>query len=358
MAVFNVPLPWSELAQRAWRDALEDDILGQAAQLAYYLFLALFPALLFMLALASFFPLAAATDDIVRQLAPLVSAQVLDLIQEQMLRLGDQNDGGLLTLGAAGALWSSSAARVSITSAMTRAYDITEARPWWKVRLISIALTIGVAVFVVLAWGLVLMGPVSARWLAEAGGGPVAEWTWRVLQWPLAFALVSIAIGLVYGFAPDAEQDWRWITPGAVVATALWLMASLAFRFYISNFTDYTASYGAVGGVIVLMLWFYVSSLAVMAGAELNAEIEHASPHGKAPGQKTPQGRRLLGARAARAHAATERPGTRPAVTPAVEDARSPRPSPFLGGIVVGTMVLARWWQHRRPSRPPHGPTD
>jgi membrane protein len=340
--MFNVPLPWTELARRAWRDALEDDILGQAAQLSYYLFLALFPALLFFLALASFFPLADATDDLVGYLAPLVSPQVLELIREQMVRIGDQDDGGLLTVGVAGALWSSSAAMVSVATALNRAYDITETRPWWKVRLVAIAVTLGVAVFVVLAASLVLIGPASARWLADAGFGGVAEWTWRIGQWPLAFGLVSTAIGLVYYFAPDAEQDWLWITPGALVATALWLLASLGFRVYIANFTDYTASYGAVGGVIVLLLWFYVSSLAVLAGAELNAEIEHASPHGKAPGQKTPTGRRLLGARAARAHAAASASRPVPAETAVTA---APASRPLLGGVIVAAVLLLRRWR-------------
>jgi membrane protein len=350
--VFDNPLSWPELARRAWRDALEDDILGQAAQLSYYLFLALFPALLFVLALASFFPLAEAADAVVAQLAPLVSPQVLELIQEQMRRLGNRGDGGLLTFGVAGALWSSSAAMVSIASALNRAYDITEGRPWWKVRLVAIGVTLGVAVFVVLAGSLVLLGPASARWLGEAGAGPVAEWAWRVLQWPLAFALVSTAIGLVYYYAPDAEQDWIWITPGAMVATALWMTASLAFRVYIANFTDYTASYGAVGGVIVLLLWFYVSSLAVLAGAELNAEIEHASPHGKAPGLKTPAGRRLLGPRAARAHAAAPpAPAEGPVARPASID--GPEPRPVTSVVLIVALLLTRAWRRRPPPEPP-----
>jgi membrane protein len=105
----------------------------------------------------------------------------------------------------------------------------------------------------------------------------------------------------VYYFGPDAEQDWVWITPGAVVATILWLTVSLLFKEYVARFTDYNAAYGSVGAVIVLMLWFYVSSLAILVGAELNAEIEHASPYGKAPGQKSATGKRLLGIRAARA---------------------------------------------------------
>ena len=113
--------------------------------------------------------------------------------------------------------------------------------------------------------------------------------------------LVVTAIGLIYYFGPDAEQDWTWITPGAVVATAFWLVASLVFKLYIANFTDYNGAYGTVGGVIVVLLWLYVSSLAILAGAELNAEIEHASPYGKAPGQRNAEGRLLLGRRAEQA---------------------------------------------------------
>jgi membrane protein len=97
---------------------------------------------------------------------------------------------------------------------------------------------------------------------------------------------------------PDAEQDWVWITPGSLLATLLWLIASLAFRFYVTNFADYNATYGSLGGVIVLMLWFYMSSLAILVGAEMNAEIEHASPYGKDPGEKVPGEKRKLGARA------------------------------------------------------------
>jgi membrane protein len=298
----ELPLSWSELIRRTSREAIDDDITGLAAQLSYYFFLALFPAILFVLALASFFPLSNLTDDLGRSLAPFVSAQVLELIQDQMHRLANNENGGLLTVGVVGALWSSSAAIVSIVGALNRAYDIEEGRPWWKVRLTAISLTMGVAVMVLAALTLVLAGPTLAESIGQATGlGNVFQWTWLILQWPLVFALVTTAIGLLYYFGPDADQDWAWITPGAVAATVLWLIASLVFKVYIANFTDYTGSYGTVGGVIVLLLWFYVSGLAILAGAELNAEIEHASPYGKAPGQKNAAGKVMLGRRAARA---------------------------------------------------------
>ena len=297
-----MPLSWSDLARRTWREVIEDDVLGLAAQLSYYFFLALFPAILFLLAVASFFPLSNITDDVGRSLGPFVSPQVLELIKEQMQRLANNENGGLLTFGVAGALWSSSAALVSIVGALNRAYDIDEGRPWWKVRLVAISLTLGVALIVLVALSLVLVGPTLADKLGQTTGwGAPFEWTWLILQWPLVFALVATGIGLIYYVGPDAEQDWAWITPGAVAATMLWLLVSLLFKVYVANFTDYEGSYGAVGGVIVLMLWFYVSGIAILTGAELNAEIEHAFPYGKAPGQKNAQGKRLLGARAKRA---------------------------------------------------------
>lgn len=300
--VMTLPISMAELARRTWREVVADDVLGLAAQLSYYFFLALFPAILFLLALASFFPLANITDDVGRSLGPFVSSQVLELIKEQMQRLANNEDGGLLTFGVAGALWSSSAALVSIVGALNRAYDIEEGRPWWKVRLVAIGLTLGVAVIFLVALTLVLVGPTLADTLGQlTGWGTPFEWTWLILQWPLVFLLVAVGIGLIYYFGPDADQDWAWITPGAVAATMLWLLVSLLFKMYVANFTDYEGSYGTVGGVIVVLLWFYVSSIAILTGAELNAEIEHASPYGKAPGQKNGRGRLLIGARAERA---------------------------------------------------------
>jgi membrane protein len=128
-------------------------------------------------------------------------------------------------------------------------------------------------------------------------------WTWRIVQWPLVFVLVSTGMGLIYYYAPDAEQEWVWITPGSVVAATLWLAGSLGFRYYVVNFTSYEESYGAVGAIIVVLLWFYLTGLVIVLGAELNAEIEHASPWGKQPGEKVPGQRKRIGAAAAREYA-------------------------------------------------------
>ena len=288
---FAVPISWRELIVRTGRGFLEDDCLSLAAQMSFYFFLALFPAVLFLLALASFFPLQQVTADVGAVLGPFVSPEVLTLIQDQMRRLGDADSGGLLTIGVLGALWSSSAATVAVVSSLNAAYDLTERRPWWKVRLLAIGLTLALAVFILVSISLVLAGPSVATYLGEVVGfGAVFEWTWKILQWPVAFLLVAAALGLVYYFAPDADQRWAWVLPGAVVGTALWMLSSLAFKVYVMYFTDYNATYGAVGTVIVLMLWFYVSGMAILIGAEMNAEIEHASPEGKNPGEREAPG--------------------------------------------------------------------
>ena len=344
----TVSLSWSELARRTWREVVDDDVPGLAAQLSYYFFLALFPAILFLLALASFFPLSNITDDVGRSLGPFVSPQVLELIQEQMRRLANNENGGLLTFGVAGALWSSSAALVSIVSALNRAYDIEEGRPWWKVRLVAIGLTLGIAVIVLIALSLVLVGPTVAEKLGQSTGwGAPFEWTWLVLRWPLVFALIAVGIGLIYYFGPDADQDWVWITPGAVAATILWLFVSLLFKIYVANFTDYEGSYGTVGGVIVVLLWFYVSGIAILTGAELNAEIEHASPYGKAPGQKSAQGKLLIGARAARAFRERQLSCELVPGNTALPPTPLAPPKPTLGATVAAAILMMRWW-HRR----------
>jgi membrane protein len=301
LAYFDVPIGWKELLKRTLGDTLKDDAQGLAAQLSYYFFLSLFPTLLCLIALASLFPLENVVDDMTRMLQPFMPAEAIGFVGDQMIKVAQSDDRAILSFSILVALWSSSAAMGAIVNAMNRAYDVEEQRPWWRVKLLAIVLTIGLALFILVALTLVLAGPqladLATRWF---GMSVVWAWIWKVVQWPLVFALVATGIGIIYYFAPDAEQDWVWITPGSLVATVLWIVASLAFRYYVVTFGDYTATYGALAGIIVILLWFYLSGLAIVIGAELNAEIEHASPWGKQPGEKTPGQRKKIGAAAAR----------------------------------------------------------
>ena len=293
----DLPCSWRTLARRTIAEFRSDNGLGLAAELAYYFFFSLFPAVLVGIALASFFPLANFLDRIVTTLAGVVPADVITIVQDQIRKISEGQHGGVLTFGLLVALWSSSAAMMGLIDALNRAYDIEEGRSWWKVRLLAIGLTLALAAFILLAFALVLLGPTAADYVARVTGlGPVFAWTWKVLQWPVVLALVALGAGLVYYFGPDAEQEWVWVTPGSVLAAALWFVASLGFKLYVTRFGAYTETYGAIGGVMVLLLWFYISGLVMLLGAELNAEIEHASPYGKAAGEKVPGERRAIGA--------------------------------------------------------------
>jgi membrane protein len=351
---FDIPISWGELVRRTWREFTADNCLGLAAQLAYYLLLALVPALVFLIALLSYFP-----PQVINQLTSAIETiappEMATIVRDQLASIAQGQNGGLLTFGFLMALWSSSAAVVAVTDALNRAYDIEEGRPWWKVRLTAILLTVGLAAFILLALGLVLVGPMAAEWLAARTGlGGAFEWTWKILQWPIVIALVAIALGILNYFGPDADQDWEWVSPGAVVGTLLWLAASLAFKYYVANFGNYNATYGSLGGIIVLMLWFYISGLAILAGAEMNAEIEHASPYGKDPGEKAPGEKRKLGARAARAWSGsgTRKPQDQPAAPPRPFEPRPAHAQTSDRQLFPGVPVfLAAWWFRRKNTR-------
>ena len=256
IAYFDLPLSWGELIKRTVKEAQADDFLGLSAQLAYYFFLALFPTLLFLIALASFVPADDLIGRVLAMLQGVAPPEVIAIIRDQLAQIAEGRQAGLLSFGVAAALWSSSAAMVAMISALNHAYDVEDARPWWRQRLTAILLTLGVALFLVLAITLVVAGPELAEFVtARLGMSAAVEWAWKILQWPLVFLLVASAIGLVYYFAPDVDQDFVWITPGSLLATLLWLVGSLAFRVYVVNFGSYNETYGAIGGVMVLMLW-------------------------------------------------------------------------------------------------------
>jgi membrane protein len=354
LRALKIPISWTELAARTYREVLADNCLGLAAQLAYYFFLALFPALLFLVALVSFIPVAGLLDTITTNLARVAPLEVLSIVQEQILKIAHSKDGGLLTLGMLGTIWSTSSGVNAIIDTLNQAYDIQEARPWWKVKLIALGLTVALAAFIVVSFALVLVGPTAAESLAaRADLGAAFTWTWKILQWPVIFLLVTLAVALIYYYAPDAVQEWVWITPGSIFATTLWLVISLGFKFYVAHFTSYNATYGAIGGVIVLMLWFYLSALAVLIGAELNAEIEHASPYGKDPGEKVAGEKKMIGVAAEKAGLDKPPAGTlRPAIAavncdvdaelpPARPAARVAPPRPRPSDWIVGGVVLA-----------------
>lgn len=179
-------------------------------------------------------------------------------------------------------------------TALNVAYDVDDPRPWWKRRLVSIALTIGFSLFILGGLIVMVFGPHLGRAMADRlGMGAVFTTLWDVASVPVAMLLVLVGIALVYYLAPAVKQRWRWVTPGSAVALVLWLAMSYGLRLYVTRFADYNATYGSIGGIILLMFWLYLTGLALLVGAEMNAEIEHAAagrgdPTAKLPGELAP----------------------------------------------------------------------
>jgi membrane protein len=299
----RIPISSGQLVKRTFSEVLKDDVMGMAGQLAYFFVLALFPALIFFVSLVAYLP-GDMPQQLVTSLRPFLPEAALGIVEDQIAKLTAGDTGGILTFGLVVAIWSSSAGLIAIISTLNRAYDITEGRPWWKVRGVAILLTLALTVVVISALALVIAGPMIAATLGEAlGMGPafVTAWTWG--RWPVILLLVSLGMALIYYFAPDAEQEWIWITPGSILATLLWVAASLGLQTYLKFAGNFNETYGTLGGAMVILLWLYVTGIAILVGGEMNAEIEHASPEGKDPGEKKPGERRRL-----RAFARKQRP--------------------------------------------------
>src|SRR5215208_1008279 len=298
-------LSWTELGKRVYAEVMDDDVLGRSAQLSYYFLLALFPALLFLTSLLGYL---AGEDGQLRQgmfnyLAAVLPGEASKLVSETVTDVTESSGGGKLSFGILATLWAASNGMGAITESLNAAYDLKETRPWWKVRLNAIGLTLALTLLIVSALVLVLYGGDIADTVSvKLGLGSAFATAWKILQWPLVLIFVLLAFALIYYFAPDVrEQKWKWITPGAVVGVLLWLLISFAFKAYLSYFNSYSATYGSLGAVIILMLWFYFTGTAILVGGEINSEVENemarqGAPDAKEKGEKAPDRKERGGA--------------------------------------------------------------
>ena len=184
--------------------------------------------------------------------------------------------GGKLSLGILAALWAASNGMGAISDTLNDAYSVKEQRPWWKVRLVAIVLTITVSILIVVALAIVLFGgQIGERVATHFGFGGIFTGVWKILQWPIALFFLLLTFDLIYSFAPDVRRRKRkWWTLGSVAAVVLWLLVSFGFRLYLHFFNSYSVTYGSLGALIVLMLWFYFTGLAILIGGEINSELE------------------------------------------------------------------------------------
>ncbi|MGH7231499.1 MAG: YihY/virulence factor BrkB family protein, partial [Nitrospiraceae bacterium] len=271
-------LSLKELVRRVWHEIQKDEILGRSAQLAYYFLLALFPALLFLTALIGLFPIESIMPELTGYLRTMLPDDALSLVEKYLQQVVRGSGGDILSLGLLGALWASSSGVTAIMESLNAVYNAPETRPLWKMRLVAIAMTLGLAGFIIVSLTLVLYGEHIGSWIADwIGLGWLFTLAWVILQWPVVVALMLFAVAVMYYVSPNVTQDWRWVTPGSLFAVVMWLAVSLGFKVYVENFGNYNAAYGSIAGVIVLMLWFYLTGAVLLLGGEVNAEIEKAA---------------------------------------------------------------------------------
>lgn len=268
---------WIAFGKKVFHESLQDDLPGQAAQLSFYLLLALFPALLCLTSIVGMLPLENVLPQLMDSLQTVLPADSMRLVEDYLQQVQEGSGTGILSLGMLGALWAASSGVVALMAALNVVYEVKEYRSFLKARLVAIGLTFGTGVFVTASIFLIIMGGRVSQWIAEwVGFGDLFVMTWTLMQWPLVVVFMLLAINAIYYFAPNRRSSWTWISPGAVVAVVLWLVSSLGFKLYVENFNNYNAAYGSLAAVIVLMLWFYLSGAVLLLGAEINSELNKA----------------------------------------------------------------------------------
>lgn len=265
---------WKEVAKRTWSEIRKDDVLGRAAQLAYYFFLALFPFLICVIASLSIFGFADKGRELVfRFFSGALPPSAFELINMTISDIIRESGPLKMSFGIIGAVWSASMGMSAVMDTLNAAYEVKETRPLWKQYAVSIGLTLGIALLLVVSVIIVLGGDTIVN--AISPGTIIAE-AWKIAQWPLALALVLLAFAITYYLAPDLkDRGWHWVSPGAIAGLSLWIAVSVGLRIDLHFSGGYGALYGSLGAVIVLLLWFYLSGIAVLSGAELNGVLEH-----------------------------------------------------------------------------------
>lgn len=284
---------WFQVVRRAWREAGTDQVPLLAAGVAFYAFLALFPALI---ASVMIYGLVRDPADVRQQVASLsdtLPADAASLLTTQLEAITSTGRGSLgvgLVVSLVLALWSASGGVGNLITAINLAYDEEETRGFVKRRALALGLTLAAIVFVVVAVGLVAVAPAVLD--SVVGDGPL-RWGLEAARWAGLLVAMAFALGVLYKVAPDRDDPkFRWVSTGSILATVLWLVASLGFSLYVDNFGSYNKTYGALAGVVVLLLWLWLTMYVVLLGAEVNAEAEQQTAADTTVGRPRPMGER------------------------------------------------------------------
>jgi len=288
-------LTWRELGRRTWGGVNQNDLINRAYELAYNFMLAVFPLLLFLIELLRISAVEGGKliSDLFFYAQQALPPAAYEVLTSTVNEVTQNSSGGKLTFGLVFALYAASGGVTQLMSTLNAAYEVHEGRSWIKVHLISLALTIAMSLLLITALVLVLAGGNLVEFVGQVVELSAASLILgKVLQWVFAAGFVVLAFAIIYYFAPDVkERHWYWITPGSVVGVLLWAGASAGLRGYLHFFNSYSRTYGSLGAVMILILWFYITGLAFLIGGQINSTIEHAAaehghPEAKAPGQK------------------------------------------------------------------------
>ena len=255
---------------RLYRATLDDQIDNIGAMLAYYAVLALFPMIVFVVMLGLLVLPGTVIDQGLSMAMAAVPASARSLIFERVQSLVQHANTGVAILSMIVALWGASRGAVAMMLALNSLYQKKELRPWWRRQLIALAVTIGVALLVIVALGLLVAGPIIGHWVADRLGLGSFDLLWSIVRWAGAGILVMIVWAIVYKFLPNTNAPFRIFTPGAFVGVLLWLLVSYGFGVYLSHFNSYEVTYGALGTAIIFLTWLWLSNIAILFGAEIN----------------------------------------------------------------------------------------
>lgn len=284
---------WKEIFWRVWGQIGEDRVMAVAAGVTFYGLLAIFPLITALVSIFGFVADPASINDNLRSLSAILPGGAIDVIGEQVTRIVEQPRGQLgfgFIVGLAVTLWSANAGMKAMFDALNVAYDEDEKRSFFILNLQSMAFTIIAIVSAVVAMLAVVVLPPA---LAFLGLGDAAQWLISIARWPVLLVGLMTAIALLYRYGPSRDEpQWRWLSPGAVVAALVWFVASLAFSFYAQNFGSYNETYGSLGAVIGFMTWMWISVTIILVGAEINAEAEHQTEADTTTGPEQPMGQR------------------------------------------------------------------
>jgi membrane protein len=286
------PAGWKDIVWRTGKEIRDDDVLTVARSIAFSGMLALFPALAAFVSIYGLFADVSTAREHLAALAGLIPADAMTLIGEEMVRIAAQKDASLsftFLLGLALSVWSANAGMKALFNGLNIAYEEREKRRFVHLNLVTLAFTFGAIAIVTLAIAGVVVIPVLLTALGAGGGAGVLA----LLRWPVLLGLVSLGLATLYRFGPSRDKPkWRWVSWGSAAATILWLVTSLLFSWYLSNFANYDKTYGSLGAIFGFMMWMWLSAVVILAGAELNAETEHQTAADTTEGAPAPMGAR------------------------------------------------------------------